>query len=671
MKSSLPKFALLSVLLTSCLFAQPKPDSARAGTSKAKPKSLLTCETVPHLMQMFLMQHLTVKTVTPEIQRRTIKSFLESLDGMKMYFTKAEHADLEKKIGAMFVTMRQGNCSALEEAHKLIEIRSKEHYAYIQQLLKSPNFKFDDSVELQINPKKRDYAKDSDEIKKFLNKYVHIQLARYLAADKDLKESESLLEKSYLRTTKKIREIETSELLDIFVNAFSTSLDPHSSYFSPKTDEEFGIEMTNSLDGIGASLMWDNGFTVVAEVIAGGPADKQKVLMRDDKILAVAQGVNGEFVPIVDMELSDVVHLIRGEVNSIVRLRIQRKTGGENTNLEVQITRGKVSIKEQMARIRYETRERDGKKLNLGVITLPAFYSGERGANRSAYNDVKRLLEEANAKKVDGILFDLSNNGGGMLTDAVGITGLFIKEGPVVASKMSGEEVDVLEDKDPTTVFTGPLVLLTNRYSASASEIVAGAIKDYKRGLIVGGDHTYGKGTVQTLGQLPEGLGALKFTIAMFYLPSGDSTQHKGVVGDIVMPSVLNSDDIGEKATDYSFPPSSIKSFMGKKVDTAPGKADYWKPIQASWIKQLRAKSESRIKAKDEFKDIFRDVEIAKKKDDVIKVKEFLARSKELEKKDKKDVKKRQSEIIEEMGRPYVNEGLDILSDLIEVESKK
>lgn len=666
---SFPKFAIFSLfLLTSCLFAQPQ--SATPKAQPGKTKSLLNCVTAPHIMRMFLMQHMTEKTITPEIKRRTVKSFLDGVDGMKLYFTKAEHTQLEKKVEGVFNSMGRGDCAVLEEARQLAEQRSKEQYEFVKKLVEKPEFKFDETVELVINPKKREYPADAAAVNKFLEKYVHVQLARYVAADKDIKESKEMLVKSYLRASKKIREIEMSDLLDIFINSFSTSLDPHSNYLSPRTDEEFDIEMTNSLEGIGASLMWDNGFTVVAEVIAGGPAEVQKKLQRDDRILAVAQGEKGEYVPIVDMELSDVVRLIRGKANSIVKLRVQRKLEGENTNLEVQIQRGKVSIQEQMARIKYETRERDAKKLNLAVINLPAFYLGERGANRSAYNDVKKLLEEAKTKKVDGVLFDMSNNGGGILTDAVGIAGLFIKEGGVVASKFTGGESEVLEDKDPNTVYSGPLVILQNRYSASASEIVAGALKDYKRALVVGGDHTFGKGTVQSLAQLPEGLGALKFTISMFYLPSGQSTQHKGVDSDIVIPSVLNSDEIGEKSMDYSFPPSSIKSFLGKKSNVASG-AEHWTPIKSQWVKDLKAKSEARVKTKEEFKEIFRDIELSKKKDDVVKVKEFLARSKEIEKKDKKDVKKRQSELVEELGRPYVNEGLDILADLVSVQAKK
>jgi carboxyl-terminal processing protease len=663
---SLPKFALLTVLLTSCLFAQQKPGGKPPSPSRSK--SQMTCVMAPHIMRMFLLQHMTEKSITPEIQRRTVKSFLESIDGMKLYLTKAEHKELDSKILKMFKTMNQGDCSPLEDARKIVELRSKEHYSYMQKLL-GDSFKFDENTELVIDPKKREHAATAADLNKFLDQYVHVQLARYLAAEKDLKESKELLLKAYLRNSNKIRDLQMSDLLDIFINSFSSSLDPHSTYFSPKADEEFAIDMTNSLEGIGASLTWQDGFTVVNEVIAGGPADKAKVLMREDRILAVAQGKRGEYVPIVDMELSDVVRLIRGKKDSTVRLRIQRKIDGENTNFEVSIVRDKVSVKEQMARIKYEERERDGKKLNLAVITLPSFYSGERGANRSAYNDVKRLVAEAKEKKVDGLMLDMSNNGGGLLTDAVSIAGLFIREGGIVASKFTGGEVDILEDKDSGIDYSGPLVVLINRYSASASEIVAGALKDYNRALVVGGDHTFGKGSVQSLAQLPEGLGALKFTISMFYLPSGQSTQHKGVDSHIVIPSVLNSDEIGEKSMDYSFPPSAIKGFMGKKVNSAKGTPDYWTPVKSTWITSLKTKSAERVKEKEEFKDIFKDIERLKEKSDVVKVKEFLARSKENEKKDKKDLKKRQIELIEELGRPYVNEGLDILADLIKIQS--
>ena len=656
---SLSKIVILQLFLTACFFS---PDKSAA--RKPPTKSKLNCIITPQIMRVFLSQHMVQKKLSSEIRKRTVKSFIESMDGMKILFTKEDYKKLDKELNNMFVTMGRGDCKAIEEVRKTAEIRSKENYAHMTKLLGN-GFKFDEGIELVTNPEKREYPDSKQDAYKFLDKYVHLQIARYLAADKKLDEAKKLTLKSYNRALKKLRELESPEVLGAFLNSFSSSLDPHSNYFSPKSDEEFEIDMTNSLEGIGASLGWEDGFTVVHEVIAGGPAERAKNLIRKDKILAVAQGASGQFVPIIDMELSDVVRLIRGKKGTTVRLRILRKVDGNNSNVEIAIVRDKVSIKDQMARVSYEKKKHGDKEYNLAVISLPSFYTGERGAGQSAYEDVRKLLEQAKKKKIDGVVLNLTNNAGGSLPDAVNLAGLFIGEGGVTASKFVDGKVNVLADDDSGIVYSGPLVVLTSRFSASASEIVAGALQDYKRAVIVGADHTFGKGTIQQLSPLSPELGAIKYTISMYYLPGGHSPQHSGVDSDVVLPSVLHTDDYGEKSFDYSLPPSKVKSFVSAKANLAEGAEGYWTPVKASVLKDVANNSTKRVKSKEDFKDIFKDIEEVKNKDEVVKVKEFLVRAKESEEKDEKNQDKKQIELIEEAGRPYVNEALDILVDLI------
>ena len=340
---------------------------------------------------------------------------------------------------------------------------------------------------------------------------------------------------------------------------------------SPRASENFDINMSLSLQGIGAVLMTEDEFTKVQSVIAGGPAEKSGQIKSGDLITGVAQGIDGEMEDVVGWNLSDVVQKIRGNKGSIVRLIISaKKSGGIVPGKEVVIIRDKIKLEDQAASSQIIQGVEGLGDLKIGVIEIPAFYRDFEGVQRgdpnarSTTRDVKKLLKKLRAEGVDGVVIDLRNNGGGALSEATELTGLFIKQGPVVQIRESSGDIDIKRDKDPAIYYTGPLAVLVNRNSASASEIFAGAIQDYHRGIIIG-EPTFGKGTVQTLIDLgrqirsSDNLGRLKLTMAQFYRVSGSSTQHKGVVPDIVFPSAKWISDHGERSLENALPWASIK----------------------------------------------------------------------------------------------------------------
>jgi carboxyl-terminal processing protease len=411
---------------------------------------------------------------------------------------------------------------------------------------------------------------------------------------------------------------------------------------------------------------------VVQEIIPGGSADRADALKPKDKIIAVAQD-SKEPVSIIDMDLSDVVKMIRGKKGTKVKLTVVRSKGAKTETFDVTLVRDKVDMKEQAAKIDYQTRTVDGKSFKIAVIDLPSFYGGSEKNSRDCYDDMKQLVEEAASKKVDGMILDLSANGGGLLQDAVKIAGLFIRSGGVVATQDGKGNREVLPDEEEKITYSGPFMILTTRQSASASEILAGAMKDYRRALIVGGDHTYGKGSVQVLNPLPFKLGAMKFTTQMFYLPGGVSTQFGGVASDVSMPTYLDLDDLGERYMDYALPPAKTTPFLA--LDQAQGKtaAEKWTPISDDLVKYLKEKSSKRVSQNEEFKDIQKDLDETKKNEGWVKVADILKRSGK--DKDKKKERKDLSSTAD--GRkqlwlkdPRVQESLSIMGDWLSKISK-
>jgi carboxyl-terminal processing protease len=390
--------------------------------------------------------------------------------------------------------------------------------------------------------------------------------------------------------------------------------------------------------------------------------------------MAVAQG-DEQFEDVVEMDLQDVVRKIRGPKGTKVRLNVLRKTGNQTERFVVELIRDRVVLEEEAASIDYVDREINGKSRKIGLIYLPSFYADSRKGGRSAAKDMKRILVEANKQGLSAIVVDLAMNGGGSLDDAVEIAGLFFKTGNVVKqSQRAPERGEVTSaDEDSTVDWAGPLVINISRVSASASEIVAGTLHDYKRAVIVGGDHTFGKGTVQQVSSLPQRVGALKTTIGMFFTAGGRSTQHGGVAADVVFPSVYSTDEIGEKNLDYSLSPKAIKSFLSPTayVTTGPGR---WDLITPEIVGNLRKKSTERIAKSAEFKKVQDEIKKSRERGKVVRVGDLLEESKEKEKENTKKpgdetklktVAERQAEKRENLlKRADIQEAINVAFDL-------
>lgn len=640
----------------------------------------LTCDHLPVLMEEFLANHYAMKRLDDGIRNNTVDQMIKRLDITKTLLYEADVEKLKRDIMGMFVTMQDGNCSALEGVYSLLLTRARENEKFVKKFL-GPDYKLDENVELDTDLDKRPYPKTRSEKEDILRKYVHFQIANLLLAGHSLEEARKQQIHHYELQTKRLSERQAGKLVTSFTESFALALDPHSSYLSPENMEDFRIKMQLSLEGIGAALSSENGFTVIEELIPGGGAERSGVLKPKDKIIAVAQ--EGEKpVNVIDMDLKDVIRKIRGKKGTKVTLTILRQADRMN-RFTVTIVRDTINIKEQEAKLTYETRQAGRKKYVFGVIDLPSFYGGGKDG-KSCYKDVKNLLTEAKGKKVDGIVLNLSRNGGGLLSDAVRVAGLFLDRGGVVATKDGESNITILanginaqksrEDKrrvlshpreDRAAVFTGPLVVITSRLSASASEIVAGALKDYGRAVIVGADHTFGKGSVQTMTPLAYGLGAISVTTQMYFLPGGKSTQKEGVAADIILPGLFSSEKIGESVLDYPLPAQAIPPFIHSLGESSrPNPA--WRQVDPSLIAALSKKSAARVAGDAKFAEIIKtEKEIAGRKG-IIRVSDLQKESKKeaAQKKEGRPEEKIRKKT-DERESTYVAEGVNILLDMV------
>lgn len=622
----------------------------------------LTCMTIPKLMSAYVENHVKHRTLDKELMERSIVQFMKAIDPSRTLFTTTETNELNTRLLKLFNEMSQGNCNAFAEVRDKLVSRTQENESLVRKFLGDKNYKFDPTIELITDADKRGTPSTLGEREELLKKLIQFQMAIYLSTGETEKEAKRLLIHRYELATKHTQKKTVSDLYDSFLASFSSGLDPHSLYLSAENWEDFKIDMRLSLEGIGALLSTQDGYTVVEEIIPGGAADRSGLLRTKDKIIAVAQG-KVKPVNVIDMPLPEVVRLIRGKKGTTVKLSILRQEESIR-QLEVAIVRDKIKLEDQAAQLRYEIRKLGEREIKLGILDLPSFYGGDRPEERSAYRDMVKLLAEAKQNKIDGLVLDLSRNGGGLLKDAVWIAGLFIKTGPVVATKDFRDTVEIQEDLSPIVEYDGPLVILTSRLTASASEIVAGALKNYRRALLVGDEHTFGKGTVQTLSPLPSALGALKITTSMFFLPSGVSNQQMGVPNDIVFPSPFNSDDIGEKSLDNSLPNTQIPAFAGDAANSSvPGET--WKPVTLDVIRKLADASAKRVAVNAEFKEIVEKMEKTKANQGMIRLSEVMKEQKEAKTKEKENEKKSMKERRREANKVQIDESINILADLI------
>lgn len=630
----------------------------------------LDCNWVDPIQTGYLQNHLVYKQKDSELQGRVIEQYVKRLDGAKIYLLADDVTRVKAMMKDIFDEVAKAECKFLNETQDLLVKRVEERTEQVKKIL-GKDFKFNKDTEFVYDPDHKDYPKTSEEAAEFIKKYIQFQIANYLATDIKLDEAKKRVIKNYERNLKRIKETKNETLIANYLNSFALSLDPHSTFFSREYYEDFSIDMSLSLEGIGATLSQEDGFTIVEALVTGGAAWKSKLIEPQDKIVAVSKK-DGKMENVIDMDLKDVVKMIRGPKGTKVKLTILRKTGGSNKKFDIELTREKVSLEDNAISIHYIDKEINGVKKKIGVVNFPSFYADSKRGGRSSAADMKKIIAEAKSKNVDGLVLDLSNNGGGSLEDAVKIGGLFIKTGNIVkqTSRREGYE-NALADVDEKVNWEGPLVILTSRISASASEIVSGAMKDYNRAVIVGSNHTYGKGSIQTVIAVPGELGALKVTIGMFFTPGGFSTQHRGVESDVLIPSPYNVDDIGEKSMDYSLPPKKIDSFISKDAFVDKGESA-WQQIKPEWIAKLKTRSEQRVSKNEEFKKIVDELEKTKKLGKTIKVSEVLKDKGEKEKKVKKARYAGKDEKEKEyLKRADIQEASEVLVDLITLENGK
>jgi len=502
------------------------------------------------------------------LSQDVFKRYLEALDGGKQFFTAADVARFAPYKTKMDDAIRSGDLAPAYDIFTVYKQRVGQRVSYARALLKQ-DFDFTGSQRWDYDREDAPWPADGKELDAIWKKSVMNDWLRLKLAGKKPDDIRKTLDKRYANLQRSINELKTEDVFQTFLNAYTSAIDPHTDYFTPRTAENFNQSMSLSLEGIGAVLQRQDDLVAIREIVPGGPADLSGKLTVGDRIVAVGQGKSGAMTDVIGWRIDDVVAQIRGKKDTQVRIEyIPVEAGIDGKHQTVTITRQKVKLEEQAAKAETITLPADasGPARRIGVIKLPAFYQDFEGRRRnpndfnSATRDIAKLLAQFKAQGVDGVVMDLRNNGGGSLDEAVELTGLFIDKGPVVQVRESGGRVTVNSDRKTGVSWDGPLAVLINRASASASEIFAGAIQDYGRGLVIG-ETSFGKGTVQNMVDLDRWpaneaprFGSVKLTIAQFFRVAGGSTQHKGVVPDIAFPVSVDASEYGESTYDNALP---------------------------------------------------------------------------------------------------------------------
>lgn len=515
--------------------------------------------------------HYKAMPLDDAMSEKIFDRYFKSLDAEKLFFVQADidrFAPLRTKLDDAIINEDLTSPFAI---YNLYQQRFDERMAYARELLKT-KFDFASDESYQIDREKAAWPKNDEEVRDLWRKRVKNDWLRLKLAGKEDKAIRETLDKRYESYTTRARKLNSEDVFQIFMNAYAMSIEPHTNYLGPRASDNFDIAMRLSLEGIGAVLQTRDEYTVVREVVPGSPAGLSGKLKVGDRIVGVGQGESGPIVEVLGMRIDDVVQLIRGAKDSVVRLDILPADAGPDAkHVVVPLVRKKISMEEQAAKKSIIEVRDNGVKRRIGVIALPTFYQDFEARRRgdkdfkSATRDVSRLLAELKKDKVDNVLIDLRNNGGGSLNEAVELTGLFIDKGPVVMQRNAEGKVDVESDTNTGLAWDGPMGVLINRGSASASEIFAAAVQDYGRGVIIG-EGSFGKGTVQTLfnldrfgGSEKARFGELKMTIAQFFRINGGTTQLRGVTPDIKLPAMSDTENFGESSYDNALPWVAIK----------------------------------------------------------------------------------------------------------------
>ncbi|HEX4086411.1 MAG TPA: carboxy terminal-processing peptidase [Chthoniobacteraceae bacterium] len=595
----------LFLTITTCaaLLAPAGGWQALAAADSAGPDPGQICISVARLLEQ---GHYTKQKLNDAVSRRFLNNYFDTLDYEHLFFTQKDiDTFTEKYATALGDDVLLGNPDPAYDIYNLYKKRVEDRIAKIKELINKNDFDFTKNDSVEINRQKAPWPKDEADADRLWRQRIKSDFLAEKLVEHPIEPAAKVLTRRYNQMLENLNEQTDEDVLRDFLTTLALTYDPHSEYLSKSDLENFKINMDLSLVGIGAVLHSEDGYAKIMELVPGGPAERDGQLKVNDRISAVAQG-DGQFVDCVGMKLDKVVDMIRGKKGTTVRLQVIASRGTDPAQRKIiKIVRDEIKLKEQAAKA--DLIERDnpngGAPLKLGWITLPSFYadmdrSGQPGAT-STTTDVSRLLARLKQEGISGLVMDLRNNGGGSLDEAVKLTGLFIKKGPVVQAKDANGVVHVSRVPHPGIEWDGPMIVLTNRLSASASEIFAAALQDYGRAIVVGDEASFGKGTVQTmleigkfipfLGSDPSDAGALKLTIQKFYRIAGGSTQLRGVLSDIKLPSLYDHPDLGERALKDPMPYDEV----------APADFDKWDhPL---YIKELRAMSGARVASDREF----------------------------------------------------------------------
>lgn len=640
-----------------------------------RPEDETAAKLVAQMVEKF---HVSQKGLDDEISKKTFEKYLSDLDPMKLYFLKSDVDEFSVYRTKLDDLALAGDTKFAHIVHDRYLKRLDERIAHVQKLI-DVDFDFTRDESIVIDSDELPWAATVEEINDRWRKRIKYDVLSLKLDDTPITEIRERLHKRYHNVATSAHQTSSDEKLEMFLSALTHSFDPHSSYMSPNTLEDFQISMELRLEGIGAELRSEDGYVTVNRIVDGGAAHRDGRLKAGDKIIGVRQGDEDKFTDVVEMKLTRVVQLIRGKAGTEVVLQVKSEAGELS---EYELTRQQVELKDSAVRGEIlQTGDRlAGRAYRVGVINIPSFYRDFEQAQagtedfRSTSRDVLKVLKQFREQGgVDAIVVDLRTNGGGALAEAIEVTGLFIDQGPVVQIKEPDGSIKTHDDVDPNVAYTGPLVVLCNRLSASASEIFAGAIKDYERGIVIGDTTTHGKGTVQNVMPVPPRLlsflsdkrGALKLTIQQFYRINGDSTQHVGVHSDVVLPSLIDHFDFGEQFLDNALPFDRIKAAEYETVGL----------VGQGILSTLRQQSAGRVSQNKEFQELNEQIVkfLKRKEEKSVSLNEAQRRAEQEEVKERAEIEEKLAE--EEAAGPdkpifpdnyYNNEVLNITADYLE-----
>ena len=566
-----------SILLIAILLAVT-PIQSQFAEDENIPAILVENPVDSHLLKLVAalseQAHFSRKKVTNELSPFILVNFLEKLDPVKMYFTRSDIRYFQRYRFKIDDALKQGNLEPIYDIFRVYRLRVQQRLGFCIKILLTQEHNFESDGSYDFNRQVKNWFDDIEELENLWQKKTHNDLLTLILAGQSKEMAIDVLEKRYRRFVRKVNLFDEEDVISIFLNAYAHTLDPHSNYLNPTQSEEYEIQMSLSYQGIGARLNLADEQVQVVNIIPGGPAAKDGRLKPMDKIIGIIDEKNKTITDLIGWDLDEVVKLIRGPKGTKVTLQIiPSDSNPDETPYLLTLQRDEVALEEQAASSLIETFEIKDKTYNIGLVTIPSFYQDYQARSkgeteyRSTSEDVKKLVQNLLEIGIDALVIDLRGNSGGLLTEATALTGLFIEDGPVVQLKDTRNKIEIIDDPISGSVYEGPLAVIVDRYSASASEIFAGAIQDYSRGIVIG-QQTFGKGTVQSLYHLDrysrfqskKGFGQLTLTIGKFYRVSGHGTQNKGVIPDIRLPSFIDEEVVGEDTKKNTLPWDQIMS---------------------------------------------------------------------------------------------------------------